>query len=188
MYSAEYIALAPADGPERHTAVFRDLWNNKPAEGYDLATLTTYFNAMVGTRLKTQQSMDKVNNATSVEDLDGISWVTLLNDHFASVTYATHSGKAIADKKAELQDLVDRYNALDADKQLAALTQVFDGKPYARSQATLDALDAALKVQEDLIAEQAKADALAAINTYLSGTYESISKTGVDELQDELGK
>jgi hypothetical protein len=45
-------------GKNRKTAVFYDLNQNKPDEGYDLATLTTYFNDMVATRLVTEESMD----------------------------------------------------------------------------------------------------------------------------------
>jgi hypothetical protein len=49
--------------------------------------------------------MYKVNNATSVEDLDGISWVTDLLAQFeaADEIYDTHSGIALSEKILTLQ-------------------------------------------------------------------------------------
>jgi hypothetical protein len=49
--------------------------------------------------------------------------------------------------------LVDRYNALPEANQEAALEAVLEGAPYARSQATTEALDAALTEQEDIIGQ-----------------------------------
>jgi hypothetical protein len=93
---SDYAALDKTDigGKNRKTAVFYDLNQNKPDEGYDLATLTTYFNDMVATRLVTEESMDLVNNAQTIEDLEGISFVTMLLDAFDSVSYQTHSEAA----------------------------------------------------------------------------------------------
>jgi hypothetical protein len=156
-------------GKNRKTAVFYDLNNNKPDEGYDLATLTTYFNDIVATRLVTQASMDKVNNAQTIEDLEGISFVTMLLDRFESVSYATHSGIPVAEKIATLQGLVERYNSLDEAGQAAVLQKLLDKRPedgYARSQATTDALAEALtEVEEE---QDAIAQALAAVNDYLT--------------------
>ena len=130
---SDYAALdkTAIGGKNRKTAVFYDLNQNKPAEGYDLATLTTYFNAIVATRHATQASMDKVNNATSVEDLDGISWVTDLLAQFeaADEVYDYHSGILLTEKINTLQVLVTRYEALPTANQEAALEAVLEGAP-----------------------------------------------------------
>lgn len=128
----------------RKIDVFYDLYHNKPDEGYDLDTLQNYFNEIVATRLITQASIDKVNNATTVTDLEGISWVTMLVTQFKKVTYRTHSGISIEEKISTLQDLIDRYNALDKDTQAAVLQKVFDDRPYSRFQDTTDVLAAVL--------------------------------------------
>jgi uncharacterized coiled-coil protein SlyX len=139
----------------RQPSVSVDLLSNKPEDGYDLATLQEYFNAIVATRHATQASMDKVNNAESIADLEGISWVTDLLAQFeaADEVYDYHSGIALSEKIATLQGLVDRYNALPEANQEAALEAVLEGAPYARSQATTEALDAALTEQEDIIGQ-----------------------------------
>jgi predicted protein tyrosine phosphatase len=183
---SDYAALDKTDigGKNRKTAVFYDLNNNKPAEGYDLATLTTYFNDIVATRLVTQASMDKVNNAQTIEDLEGISFVTMLLDRFESVSYATHSGIPVEEKIATLQGLVERYNSLDEAGQAAVLQKLLDKRPedgYARSQATTDALAEALtEVEEE---QDAIAQALAAVNDYL--TPESYNYSGAPEALEE---
>jgi type II secretory pathway predicted ATPase ExeA len=183
---SDYAALdkTATGGKNRKTAVFYDLNNNKPAEGYDLATLTTYFNDIVATRLVTQASMDKVNNAQTIEDLEGISFVTMLLDRFESVSYATHSGIPVEEKIATLQGLVERYNSLDEAGQAAVLQKLLDKRPedgYARSQATTDALAEALtEVEEE---QDAIAQALAAVNDYL--TPESYNYSGAPEALEE---
>jgi hypothetical protein len=143
----------PSEANSRHWSVGVDLLSNKPDEvGYDLTTLQEYFNAIVATRLATQASMDQVNEATSVETL-GITWVTDLLAQFeaANEVYKYHSGILLTEKIATLQGLVDRYEALSSENQKAALQAVLNGKPYARSQATTDALDAALtEIEEEI--------------------------------------
>jgi hypothetical protein len=146
---SDYAALdKTADGGKnRKTAVFYDLNNNKPSAGYDLATLTTYFNDMVATRLVTEESMDLVNNAENIDALNGISFVTMLLERFQTVSYGTHSDIPVTEKIATLQGLVNRYNGLDADGQAAVLAKIIEKRPtdgYARSQATTDALKTAL--------------------------------------------
>jgi cytochrome c556 len=118
--------------------------------GYTVETLKPIFDAIVATRHATQASMDHVNNATSVETL-GMTWVTDLLAQFkaADEVYDYHSGILLTDKIATLESLVSRYNALPEANQKAALTAVWnDGTDYARSQATTDALAAALTEQE----------------------------------------
>jgi hypothetical protein len=148
----------------RRPAVSVDLVANKPAGGYDQATLTKYFDAIVATRHATQDSMDKVNSAESVEALDGISWVTELLAQFKSAdeVYDYHSGILLTEKINTLQVLVTRYEALPTANQEAALEAVLKGAPYARSQATTEALDAALTEQEDIIGQVG--EALQAVN------------------------
>jgi NADH:ubiquinone oxidoreductase subunit D len=183
---SDYAALdkTATGGKNRKTAVFYDLNNNKPAEGYDLSTLTTYFNDMVATRLVTEESMDLVNNAENTEALNGISFVTMLLDRFGAVSYATHSDIPVTEKIATLQGLVDRYNSLDEAGKAAVLQKLLDKRPvdgYARSQATTDALAEALTEVE---AEQdAIAQALAAVNAYL--TPESYNYSGAPEALEE---
>lgn len=154
---SDYAALdKTADGGKnRKTAVFYDLNKNKPAEGYDLSTLTKYFNDMVATRLVTEESMDLVNNAESIEDLNGISFVTMLLDRFSVVNYKSHSDIPVETKIDTLRDLVTRYDNLGSDENRnAVLQKLLDKRPsdgYARSQATIDALAAALdEVVEEL--------------------------------------
>ena len=106
---------------------------------------------MVATRLVTEESMDLVNNAENIDALNGISFVTMLLERFETVSYGTHSDIPIADKVSTLQNLVTRYGNLDAVSQLAVLQKVFEGKPYARSQATTDALAVALTEVEAAI-------------------------------------
>lgn len=165
----------------RKTAVFYDLNNNKPSKGYDLGILTTYFNDMVATRLVTQASMDKVNNAENFGALDGISYVTMLLNQFELVTYGTHSDIPVAEKISTLQGLVDRYNALSEANQKAALQEVLDKKPtdgYSRSQATTDALAVALtKVEND----QAAIDARLAITSVTIADNRAYASTGAGE-------
>jgi uncharacterized coiled-coil protein SlyX len=138
----------------RQPSVSVDLVANK-GEGYTLDSLKKTFNAIVATRHATQASMDKVNNAESIADLEGISWVTDLLAQFeaADEVYDYHSGIALSEKISTLQDLVGRYNALPTANQEAALEAVLEGAPYARSQATTEALDAALTEQEDIIGQ-----------------------------------
>jgi uncharacterized coiled-coil protein SlyX len=138
----------------RQPSVSVDLVANK-GEGYTLDSLKKTFNAIVATRHATQASMDKVNNAESIADLEGISWVTDLLAQFeaADEVYDYHSGIALSEKISTLQDLVGRYNALPEANQEAALEAVLEGAPYARSQATTEALDAALTEQEDIIGQ-----------------------------------
>jgi len=138
----------------RQPAVSVDLVANKGGN-YTIETLKSTFDAIVATRHATQASMDKVNNAGSVEALEGISWVTDLLAQFqaADAIYDTHSGIALSEKISTLQNLVDRYNDLPEANQAAALVAVWNnGTDYARSQATTDALEAALTEQESLIA------------------------------------
>ncbi len=152
---SDYAALdkTATGGKNRKAAVFYDLNNNKPAEGYDLATLTDYFNDMVATRLVTEESMDLVNNAENTEALNGISFVTMLLDRFRAVSYATHSDIPVETKIATLQGLVDRYNGLESDEDRELVLQkLLEKRPtdgYARSQATTDALAEALTEVEE---------------------------------------
>jgi predicted Zn-dependent protease len=149
---SDYAALdkTATGGKNRKTAVFYDLNKNKPAEGYDLLTLTIYFNDMVATRLVTEESMDLVNDAKTIEDLNGISFVTMLLDRFESVNYETHSDIPVTEKIATLEDLVGRYETLGEEGKAAVLTKLIEirnnnpDQQFARSQHTTDALAAAL--------------------------------------------
>jgi hypothetical protein len=58
--------------PERKPSVSVDLVANK-GEGYTLDSLKKTFNAIVATRHATQASMDKVNNAESIADLEPVA-------------------------------------------------------------------------------------------------------------------
>lgn len=131
----------------RKPAVSNDLFQSKPVGGYAIDTLKPAFDEIVATRLVFQNSMDLVNAATAADPLKDISYVTMLITNLDGVThYTMHSGIAIATKKADLQNLVTRYNALSADKQAAALLEV-SSKDYLSSNQTLNALDAALTTQ-----------------------------------------
>jgi len=185
---SDYAALdkTATGGKNRKTAVFYDLNNNKPSEGYDLATLTTYFNDMVATRLVTEESMDLVNNAENIEALNGISFVTMLLERFQTVSYGTHSDIPVATKISTLEDLVTRYNALDADGKAAVLQKVFEGIPYTRSQATTDAMNAALTEVEEGETAAVQA-ALDAVNNASSADNYAAVKTALEENAAKLG-
>ena len=77
-----------------------------------------------------------------------IKFATMLLERFKAAEnedYLWHSGIAVEAKIETLQDLVDRYVAI-ADKE-AVLAKIIAKRPtagFARSQATLDALEAAL--------------------------------------------
>ena len=134
----------------RKTSVSVDLLGNKPTtDGYTIAGLKSVFDEIVATRVVFQASVDKVNNATTVEDLDGVSYVQMLIDNLNTVKkYKTHSGIEINPTLINtLTDLVTRYNGLTADKQTKVL-QTLIGKNFASSTLTRDALDSALKAQE----------------------------------------
>jgi len=63
----------------------------------------------------------------------------------ADEVYDYHSGIALSEKISTLQDLVGRYNALpESQTKEAALEAVLEGAPYARSQATTEALDGSI--------------------------------------------
>ncbi len=103
--------------------------------------------------------MDHVNAATTTVENLGISWVTDLLAQFkaADEVYDYHSGILLTDKISSLQDLVDRYNALGSDNQAAVLGKIIEKRnseangQFARSQATTDALAAALAEVEATI-------------------------------------
>ncbi len=132
----------------RQTAVMKDLAANKPDDGYNQAQLKGIFDSIVAVRTATQASMDLVNNATELKD---IAYVEDLLAAFKAAKHTIHSGIPIAEKINTLQDLVNRYEALPSENQEAVLQAVLEGKPYARSQATTEALDTALIVQEGLV-------------------------------------
>ena len=172
----------PSEENSRHWSVGVDLIHegNKPDSGYDMDSLKSTFDAIVATRLATQASMDHVNSATS--EALGITWVTDLKARFeaADAVYHYHSGILLTDKIATLESLVNRYNALPTANQEAALKAVFEGAPYARSQATTEVLDAALTEQEGIIGEAA----LQAVNTAADA---DAMKAAIEENADILG-
>ena len=150
-------ALDKVTGQEggRQTAVMKDLASNKPDEGYDQETLKAIFDSIVAVRTATQASMDLVNEAESLENID---YVEDLLAAFEGVAqgHTIHSGKAISEKVTALEKLVSDFEALPEANQAAALTAVIDNKPkdgYLRSQSTLDALANAIAEQESEIEE-----------------------------------
>jgi hypothetical protein len=145
---SDYAKLIP--GRDRSVSV--DLYNNRKYEKdnkYTLERLQELFNDIVATRLVTQASMDLVNDAETIEDLNGIEYVVILLNRFKETNYKQHSSHQIADRIIYLQGLVDDYNTLSEEYQEEVLQAVIDKRPgdgYARSQATFDPLEAALKI------------------------------------------
>lgn len=141
---------------------------------------------MVDTRLVTQASMDKVNNATTIEELDGISWVTTLLERFRTVDYKRHSDILVSEKINTLQDLENKYNDLASDANRdKVLQKIIDGRPddgYARSQFTTAALATALtEVEGDQTA------ALNAVNTASEADNYAAVKTALETNAETLG-
>ena len=148
-------ALDKVTGQEggRQTAVMKDLVSNKPSGGYDQETLKAVFDSIVVVRTATQTSMDLVNEAESLENID---YVEDLLAAFEGVAqgHTIHSGKAISEKVTALEKLVSDFEALPEANQAAALTAVIENKPeggYLRSLATLDALADAILEQKGII-------------------------------------
>ncbi len=162
--NAEVLGLSIGEGtdyakliPGRDRSVSVDLVHEgNRGSGYTVDSLKSTFDAIVATRLATQASMDHVNAATTTVENLGISWVTDLLAQFkaADEVYDYHSGILLTDKISSLQDLVDRYNALGSDNQAAVLGKIIEKRnsetngQFARSQATTDALAAALSEVE----------------------------------------
>lgn len=165
--NAEVLGLSIGEGtdyakliPGRDRSVSVDLVHEgNRGSGYTVDSLKSTFDAIVATRLATQASMDHVNAATTTVENLGISWVTDLLAQFkaADEVYDYHSGILLTDKISSLQDLVDRYNALGSDNQAAVLGKIIEKRnseangQFARSQATTDALAAALAEVEATI-------------------------------------
>jgi hypothetical protein len=163
----------------RQTAVMKDLVSNKPDEGYDQGTLKAIFDSIVAVRTATQASMDLVNEAESLENID---YVEDLLAAFEGVAegHTIHSGKAISDKVTELEKLVSDFKALPEANQAAALTAVIENKPeggYLRSQSTLDALANAIAEEQGKI-EGAKAAFLAGLKTAVSSDVATVEIDG----------
>ena len=137
------------DGYNRKTAVFLDLFSNKPNTGYDSKTFNQYFAEMVQTRLKTQASMDLANG-----EINNITYVTMLFDHLKTVNYEKHSAELIVDKINLLENLVNDYNELEGTSQTKVIEQIIQirkGLPnekFPRSLSSIQALETALEQLE----------------------------------------
>jgi putative cell wall-binding protein len=187
----------PSETNSRHWSVGVDLVNNKQYEEnqkYTLEKLQPTFNAIVATRLVTQESMDLVNKAETLED---IGYVTMLLERFeeASTIYETHSGIALTNKVATLQDLVDRYNALSEDYQAEVLEKIISVRPeggFARSQATTDALEKALGEVEAKIAPNTAREAVYALfvdaEADQKALAEGVTQADINEANDLVKK
>ena len=131
----------------RKDAVGWDLLANRPAEGYTVETLQSMLDEIVLTRQTTEASLNMVNAAESLTD---IGFATMLLDRFKAAkdeNYTIHSGLQVTDKITMLEDLVGRYNRLGDDGKAAVLAKIIEKRPadgFGRSQATTDALAAAL--------------------------------------------
>jgi len=136
---------------DRKSAVCNDLFQNKPTNGYASAgSLKVAFDEIVATRIVFQDSVKLVNAASADNPLTDIKYVTMLIENLNGVkNYTKHSGMTIIDKITQLQGLVDRYNALSADKdKQAAVLKAVSSSKYQSSTQTLTALDTALKAAE----------------------------------------
>ncbi len=154
----------------RKDAVGWDLLANRPEGGYTVASLQSMLDEIVLTRQTTEASLNMVN---AVESLSDIEFATMLLERFKAAedeNYTIHSGLQVADKIEMLEDLVDRYATLNPEGKAAVLAKIIEKRPadgFGRSQATTDALAAALaEVEEE---QDAKVVALAAINDIVAG-------------------
>jgi hypothetical protein len=136
----------------RKDAVGWDLLANRPVDGYTVATLQSMLNEIVLTRQTTEASLNMVNAATELTDIE---FATMLLERFKAAedeNYKIHSGLEVSGKITMLQDLNDRYEALDPDGQAAVRAKIIAKRPdggFTRSQATTDALAAALTEVEE---------------------------------------
>src|SRR5690554_6366849 len=102
------------------------------------------FNEIVLTRHVTEESTNPVNETVTLEN---IAFAVMLLDRFKAAedeNYAIRSGLEVAGKIALHEDLVERYGALDGSAQTLVQAKVTAKRPVTRSQATTDALAAAL--------------------------------------------
>lgn len=129
----------------RKDAVGWDFLANRPEGGYSVATLQSMLNEIVLTRQTTEVSLNMVNEAESLGDIE---FATMLLDRFQASednNYKIHSGLLVTEKINTLQDLKNRYDNLASDANRdKVLQKIIEGRPYARSQATTDALNTAL--------------------------------------------
>ncbi len=179
---------------DRKPSVSSDLLSNKPdVEGYDLATLQTYFDAIVATRLVTQHSMNQANDAQTTVELDGRRHMLLDRFEAAKEIYTIHSGEALTGKVSLLQGLMDRYNKL-GDKKTAVLDKVLAlraseyGGKFARSRYTTDAFKTALEAVEAeperyTVSVTAENGTVEGTGTYAVGTEITLTATANENYQ-----
>lgn len=154
--------------PNRGVAAINDLIQNKPTDGYTAETLKPVFDEIVATRLVFEESVKLFATGTE-EPLKDLTYITMLIDQLESVSYKTHSKHVIEGEDgliADLQDLVDRFDALegkevvldDAEEAIDAQKAVLKTIDYAKTSSstnTRNALKAALTAVENALVQQA---------------------------------
>ena len=110
----------------RQKAVMGDLKANMPTAGYKVEDLQKIFNSIVAVRTATQTSMDMVNDA---ETLENIEYVEILLNAFKNAEHGTHSGIRMTTKISDMQKLVDDFNALGKADQATVLEAVINARP-----------------------------------------------------------
>ena len=152
MEVAETLGLNVGEGSDfaglvqgRAEAAAKDLFDNKPAGGYDLETLQATFNEIVATRLVFEQSVALFAAASAENPLEDLSYITMLIENLENVEYQTiHSGKNIEGEiLPELEGLVADFNALTPEQQETVLKDM-NYSATTSSTATRNALRAAI--------------------------------------------
>jgi len=134
----------------RAEAAAKDLFDNKPEGGYDLATIQAAFDENVATRMVFQESVAIFAAATTEDPLEDLEYITMLITNLKAVEHQTiHSGKSIEEViLPELEGLVDDFNALALEQQKTVLKEM-DYSATTSSTATRNALRVAIdKVQK----------------------------------------
>lgn len=152
------------DGRKR--AINIDLFNNKPEEdGYTVETLQAMFDEIVATRMTFEESVELFSSGTAENPLTDLTYITMLIDRLEVVSYETHSGNAIKGEEgliSDLQDLVDRFNALDKEYQAEVLSTI-TYTSNTSSSATRKALKNALGEVEATVAPAKATEAVHAL-------------------------
>ena len=142
------------EGTQRHTAVFIDLWFNMPDGGYELATLTQYFNEIVETRHVTKRSVELVDEAIDFFDINnnvpddfGLEFVEILNAQFTSVHYTYHSRVSIANKIEVLDAILYAWDECETETKDNILYDFLSELSVKRSQDTIIKIGTLLGVE-----------------------------------------
>lgn len=133
--------------------VAQDVYENRPSDGYPSEKdVQALFNQAVQIQRAKRQSLDEVRQASTADALAGMAYldrVIQALENAENIPSFTKEGGALIDTTLTLwkYDRI-RYNALSSDQQMA-VNQALAGKSFATYDDLIQALEQALKVQEE---------------------------------------